>query len=553
MSKKHYLHIAMGLLFFSFLIPNAKAAIDIELDMSVDNPVLEQYQFRTMTLIVSNNGDETATGVTVDLDFPSENFFTTFFSPTTISQGGFAANVAIWEVGSLEPGASAIFKTTFQILDPNRAFEMFSQVIEADQDDIDSTPNNNDSGKPTEDDEGYAQITNDDITTPVGGGNNDDDDDDTNDDDDDDTTNGGDGTGGDDNSNACENDETPRVFLRAPVELVTGVFKVEIYFNEVVTGLEIEDFELENCEIIGLYGEYGGQYYSLDVRPLPGDVVSIMVASNSVMDCEENTNTESNMLFVEFDYLNSYVDLELDMDVDKFVLGLYENITYTLNITNKGTIPATNTKIDFGYDAPNSTSLAFVYQNVPMSVYDSWNGEWKVDWLAPGETKTLIVTLFTLEYTDVILRTEVTDCYQYDHDSSYGNAKDLLEEDDEDVTYVTVTSGGTSLQIENEMPEMVNEISPITNADATTSSIDVTAYPNPFVDHININLETEFTSDYQIQLYNVSGQLIKSYDWETTKGFNTRRIEMSNLQNGMYLISIKNGLEVIDTQTIMKF
>ena len=117
-----------------------------------------------------------------------------------------------------------------------------------------------------------------------------------------------------------------------------------------------------------------------------------------------------------------------------------------------------------------------------------------------------------------------------------------------------MTSGGTSLEVDNnEIAETISELSPHADTEAIVSSIAVNAYPNPFVDHINVNLEIEKAADYQVQLYSPNGQLIKSYDWKTTKGYNEQRIEMQNLPNGMYMLSIKNGLEIIDTQTIMKF
>ena len=56
-------------------------------------------------------------------------------------------------------------------------------------------------------------------------------------------------------------------------------------------------------------------------------------------------------------------------------------------------------------------------------------------------------------------------------------------------------------------------------------------YPNPSSDFIHINTNE---SNYQMDLYSISGQLIKSYT-------NPVSIDLRSIQNGIYILHIRNN------------
>ena len=68
------------------------------------------------------------------------------------------------------------------------------------------------------------------------------------------------------------------------------------------------------------------------------------------------------------------------------------------------------------------------------------------------------------------------------------------------------------------------------------------AYPNPFISHLDIDYVADIGERAFIDVYNRDGMLIKSLIAESGhNGLNTYRIEMQELPNGIYTISVKIG------------
>ena len=78
--------------------------------------------------------------------------------------------------------------------------------------------------------------------------------------------------------------------------------------------------------------------------------------------------------------------------------------------------------------------------------------------------------------------------------------------------------------------------------------IDFKIYPNPATDYTNIEI-TEYNADFEYQMINTKGQIVKSGQIFTT----TEQINISDLENGLYiirLISKEKGL--LKTQKMIK-
>jgi uncharacterized repeat protein (TIGR01451 family) len=104
----------------------------------------------TYEVIVANAGPSTATGVVVDDDLPAG---LTFVSADA-SQGTYDEASGAWTVGTLETDTSATLTVVATVTSPDEIVNV-AEVAAADQDDVDSTPANDD---PTEDDQDEAAI-----------------------------------------------------------------------------------------------------------------------------------------------------------------------------------------------------------------------------------------------------------------------------------------------------------------------------------------------------------------------------------------------------------
>ena len=130
-------------------------AIDLELSISADQDTYLQYENVTYTINLRNQGPATATGIRVSAGLPSGMVFTS--SNTTT--GSYNLFFESWEIPSLGAGETATLTLTLFTLVDNGDISNFVQVTAASQDDIDSTPDNNASSTPDEDDEAAITIT----------------------------------------------------------------------------------------------------------------------------------------------------------------------------------------------------------------------------------------------------------------------------------------------------------------------------------------------------------------------------------------------------------
>ncbi len=126
------------------------SAPDLEVTLSASSPNLLIWQNVTFTVTVTNAGTAAASGVKLNVPVPQGLAHTSNTPPagTTYDLG-----TGDWTVGSLPAGQSKIFNIVLFCLQNTTPLPYFVQVKTATPADVDSTPNNNASGSPVEDDE----------------------------------------------------------------------------------------------------------------------------------------------------------------------------------------------------------------------------------------------------------------------------------------------------------------------------------------------------------------------------------------------------------------
>ena len=69
-------------------------------------------------------------------------------------------------------------------------------------------------------------------------------------------------------------------------------------------------------------------------------------------------------------------------------------------------------------------------------------------------------------------------------------------------------------------------------------------YPNPASDMLNIEVNASQASEMSISVYNIMGQKVMDQNVNITTGMNTRNINISDLNSGIYFVTVKaNGFE----------
>jgi len=134
---------------------DCNVGVDVELDITVDNLLYDQYDHVVYTVTISNAGTETATGVTVAAGLPNGMVY----SDHDTDKGSYSLFFETWTVGSLDAGETATLELDLFTLVEDVDIINFVQVMTTDQDDSDATPGNDTDETPDEDDEAAVTVT----------------------------------------------------------------------------------------------------------------------------------------------------------------------------------------------------------------------------------------------------------------------------------------------------------------------------------------------------------------------------------------------------------
>jgi Secretion system C-terminal sorting domain len=88
------------------------------------------------------------------------------------------------------------------------------------------------------------------------------------------------------------------------------------------------------------------------------------------------------------------------------------------------------------------------------------------------------------------------------------------------------------------------------NEDATEYSLIV--YPNPSHGDYQIEFNSTTSSNAEILLYDVTGQLVGRYQWQLMDGLNRKNLTLQSLKQGMYFIVINIGNRVYNEKIIIE-
>ena len=357
--------------------------IDLDLDIAVASSTYERYEEVDYTISITNYGSETATDVVVAAELPSGMVYT----DDQASQGDYNLFFEEWNVGDLAPGATAELELTLFTLVEGVDIVNFVQVIAAGGDDIDSTPDNNDTNVPQEDDEAAITIS-----------------------------------------------------------------------------------------------EFGGTG--------EGDI-----------------------------------DLELSLSADQTDYDIYENVTYTVSVTNNGTDEATDITIAAGLP----DGMVYTGHSESTGDYNLFFETWSIPSLAAGETAELELVLFTLVDNQPIVQfVEVLSANETDSDSTPGNGNGVSpQEDDEAAFTVTpISSIISSATNRSEVPMIISNQE---------------LYPNPAVEAIKLAFNTEVEGELSIRVFNITGQLQLDVPVSTFNGLNQFTLDISTLATGTYYVQMVGG------------
>ena len=404
-------------------------AIDLELDKSVNitNPSVDQMV--TFTVRVTNDGPNRATGINVEDILPNG-----YGDVVSISNGGSINNGTItWDGLALDVNESVAlrYRATIHPMQEGFDYKNIAQVTAADQDDVDSTPNNDD-GDQSEDDEDYAYVTPPDIINEL---------------------------------IDLELVKRVNVAVPQPGEVVTFRVTVLNASQTNATGVSVEDVlpngftNIANISdggslngniitwtglSVGGFEEVRLTYEAEIVQPASGinytNVAQVTAADQDDVDSTPN-NDDGDQSEDDEDKLTTSpqeANLCLTKTVSDMNPEIRDVVTYTLTVTNKGPFNAT------GVDVVDYLPIKYCSEFANISNGGILFGE-TIEWsdleIDSGESIVLTfdATVASNAFGQNVLNlAEITDADQFDPNSTPGNLGAEPVEDDEAMAIFTV-------------------------------------------------------------------------------------------------------------------
>ncbi len=384
-------------------IPSA----DLSLIKTVDRATPNVGETVRYTVVVTNSGPDTATGVVVTDPLPAGMTFET----SILTQGSYLPTTGRWDVGTIPFGATASLQVLARV-DTQAPKTNTAQVTAADQADPNSTPGNN---VPTEDDQDSVTITPQQVDVSL----------------------------------------TKTVDIPRPIVGRNVIFtlRTENAGPNTATGIAIRDTLPDGLTFRAATPSAGSYDPGTGIWTVP----SLAAGAAATLTVEATydvarvlTNTAEVIALDQFD-INSTpgnndpgendqdsvtlvpatADLSLIKTVDNAAPNLGQGVEFTLEVRNSGPDPATGVRVR---DLLPS-GLAFVSSVATSGSYNATTGIWDIGAIASGVTATLRISASTQATGDLENIAEVIAADQFDPDSTPGN--NVPEEDDQDSVIVT--------------------------------------------------------------------------------------------------------------------
>ncbi len=80
----------------------------------------------------------------------------------------------------------------------------------------------------------------------------------------------------------------------------------------------------------------------------------------------------------------------------------------------------------------------------------------------------------------------------------------------------------------------------------------VSAYPNPFVDHTKIMFHSSVEQHIYFEVKNILGKSIFRTDFTSKQGLNEIIFQRDNIEKGMYIYSLQTDNEIISKRLVVR-
>lgn len=91
-----------------------------------------------------------------------------------------------------------------------------------------------------------------------------------------------------------------------------------------------------------------------------------------------------------------------------------------------------------------------------------------------------------------------------------------------------------------------------TQAQGYYATTDLAISPNPASSFIQVSWEATQEADGQLQVLDITGRILRTYNYSSTEGYNTMDLTIDDLQSGVYLLSLQTENGAVTTKRFVK-
>lgn len=216
-------------------------------------------------------------------------------------------------------------------------------------------------------------------------------------------------------------------------------------------------------------------------------------------------------------------DLSISIAVDDDTYNIFEEVEYTVVVTNDG--PGDADGINVRSTLPEGT--VFTASEVSQGQFNLFTGAWKVGALARGASATMTLTVFTLvDNIDITNFVQITNANQNDIDSTPNNDVDNVPDEDDEAA-VTISPAPLEELV-------IDDLSKAPDGSLEFSKV----FPVPAKDRVNVRLNSEEDAATQVQVIDATGKIVLNQSLQLVTGFNEFSLDVSGLSTGLYHLVI---------------
>lgn len=471
-------------------------------------------------MVVANKGTAPASNVTVKNGFSPYAGQLNLRSATP-TQGFYTPNqhTDLWCVGTIAGGDSAVM--LFSLYTPYSATTNFAQVWTAYPNDTDSSPGNDVDNTADEDDEsalvvpgkypdGKPDLKPNSLNVPASG------------------IAGNEISLSVDINNSGQagaGNSVVRFYLASnpDADLNTATF---IGMAEIVPLPVFSYFPLHTSVLIPTTIATGNYY-----------LIVVADADQQVNEQNESNNRVSAPIQISGNGNTQGPDLQLTMVANTLQPGIYNNVTFTVTLSNTGDAIANNVTVAF----PLPAGMVYSSHTVSKGSYNLYYTRWDVGIMAPGSSATLTLTLFTLSNTPKVAFAQVQTQSPADADSAPGNNSGNIPSEDDEAA-VTINAGNFAN-------------GPAGLADLSTQQHPVqihNIFPVPTDSWVTIQLTSIVEGPVDFAWYDAKGMKAFTHKVMLTKGWNEISFDISALPAGQYHLLVAGMMLKGNGSSILK-